>query len=50
MKRLDINELKTGMYVAGVIGGDNHITVKQYGMVKSEGVTLALKNNGIRKH
>jgi len=37
------------MYVAGVIGGDNHITVKQYGMVKSEGVILALKKKGILK-
>ncbi len=47
MKRLGINELKTGMYVAGIFGGDNRITVKQYvkqyGMMKSEGVTQAYK-------
>jgi len=43
MKRLGINELKTGMYVAGIFGGDNRITVKQYGMMKSEVVTQAYK-------
>ncbi len=49
MKRVNINELKTGMYVAGVIGGDNRLTVKQYGLVKSDLVIQALKKKGILK-
>ena len=49
MKRLDISELKKGMYVAGVIGNDHSLTVKEYGLVKSDFVIHALKKKGILK-
>ena len=47
MERIHIDQLKTGMFVAGVIDNDRQLAIKQCGVVQSMEMIHALKSKGI---